>query len=438
MVNADTMSSCFEAFISHDYERCIRQGLPLMEDEVPPEIVQVVLISLERLGQAQALANIGSQALQLTASHAWSHSLIELTLGLTAPESLLASSQTEVQRCQALFYAAERLVTAGETDQAREILRICTGLPARCAEKMLAMAELAQLEALLKSPAEKQLDDLNQRFLRLFQEQEFVEASGVIAHATELASNILGTNHHVYATLLNNLARTHCALGRHVEALAECRQALRIRRGLLGENHAQYGESLNSLGEIYRVMGDHAPSLEAFTEALRVRGETLTVQHPDYAATLMNLAALHLKTGDHERGIATFEQACSILLEALGDQDPAYVSALGNLAGAFMVVGRPEDAVSVLRHVAQVNRAVHGEVSLPHAQCLSNLAAACRKSGNPGEARLLLERVRSILGHTVGQSHPDHAQCVKDLDAFKKRDSHRDLTGLPGTPSLRL
>ena len=419
MSNDHLLNECFQAFVNHDYERCIRQGLPLMEVDAPPEIVQVVLISLHRIGQSEVLANIGSQALRLTERHPWFHSLIELTLGLTSLDPLLVRAETDDQRCQALFYAAERLVSTGEKDKARELLKACVDLSANCAEKTLALAELVQLEEGLKSPAEKQLDELNQRFLQLFQEQKFVEASGVIAQATELASNILGTNHVFYATLLNNLAMTHCVLGRHLEALSECRTALEIRRRLLGETHEKYGESLNNLGEVYRVLGDHSQSLQTITEALRVRREILGAKHPDYASTLMNLAALHMGTGDVDRAVSLFEQVCAILLEALGDQSPSYAVALGNLAGAYVVVGRPAEAVPLFRQAAQVNRASYGEISAIYAQSLSNLAAACQKSGNPAEARVLLERARDIIGQAVGKLHPSYAQCIKNIDLFE-------------------
>ncbi len=82
---------------------------------------------------------------------------------------------------------------------------------------------------------------------------------------------LLGEEHSLVATSLNNLAALYESQGRYNEAAEPlCLQALTLRRKLLGEEHPDIGTSLNNLAGLYTSQGRYDEAESYYLKAVRV------------------------------------------------------------------------------------------------------------------------------------------------------------------------
>src|SRR4029077_2133117 len=80
MASADAVERCVQAFGERDYEGCTRQALALLTTGATHTLLQLLLMSLQPLGQAERAEQLGAQALTLTAQQPWETTLLLLTL----------------------------------------------------------------------------------------------------------------------------------------------------------------------------------------------------------------------------------------------------------------------------------------------------------------------------------------------------------------------
>jgi hypothetical protein len=104
--------------------------------------MQVLLISLQRLGDTRETTLIGSQVLALTRKSPWEHALLRVTLGTTDPAKVLERARDDGQRCQALYYLGARLRTVGKPAAAGKAFTVCLEMDTECLERHLAEAEI--------------------------------------------------------------------------------------------------------------------------------------------------------------------------------------------------------------------------------------------------------------------------------------------------------
>lgn len=416
MDRVELTEECIRAFVEGDHERSVACGLSLLEGGAPHEVVQAVLIGLDRLGRREVLEDLGAQAVALSEPHPHFRALVELTLGRVAPRSVIESAEGPDRRSQALFYAAQRRLTEGDGAGARGDLIACVEIESDCSERVLAAAMLERLDGEAVSDEEAAVAQRNTEALAHYHAGDLAAAARAWAGAIESAGATIGAGHPLTATLLNNLAMAYLGLGEPAEGLALAERAREIRRQALGERHPQYAESLNNLAEFRRASGDMEGAIGLANEALELRRAILGTGHPDFAASLVNLGALRLHAGEPERAIALFEQARDLQGAALGPASPARVLSLANLANAFRSVGRPGEAVPLLREVARIDRESYGEAHPAFAQAITEEAAALHEAGESSEARGLLERARDIWRGAVGEEHAGYRQAVRNLE----------------------
>jgi tetratricopeptide (TPR) repeat protein len=99
---------------------------------------------------------------------------------------------------------------------------------------------------------------------------ENAKAEPLYLQAKEIQKKVLGENHPLYATSLNNLAELYNSMGEHAKAEPLHLQAKEIQKKVLGENHPSYATSLNNLAALYYSMGENAKAEPLFLEAVKI------------------------------------------------------------------------------------------------------------------------------------------------------------------------
>ncbi len=131
---------CLNAFCDRDFEAAADLARQLLDEGAGHEILQVLLVSLQRLNRHDELRRIGPQALSVTASHPWLHTLVRLTLGQIDAGEAIAAASGDTERCQARLYAALRLQTLGQAKEAETELDACLAIESPCVERQVAAA----------------------------------------------------------------------------------------------------------------------------------------------------------------------------------------------------------------------------------------------------------------------------------------------------------
>jgi hypothetical protein len=134
----DPVQRCVDAFCRQDYARSAELAMPLVSTAPRHDLWQVLLISLQRLGDGPMLARVSPLALKATEAEPLQNNLIRLTLGLAHQ----APPMEDEELCRFAYYRGARLLTMGDRRGAAEYLQRslsweCTWL----LEHRLALAE---------------------------------------------------------------------------------------------------------------------------------------------------------------------------------------------------------------------------------------------------------------------------------------------------------
>jgi hypothetical protein len=144
MTTQERTLQCVRAFAGHDYDGFLKTYKP---DDVDRnhtfQFGQMMCISLQRLGPRRSVdETVAAMLLKIWAPCAWESALLRLTFGQADIADVVNLAQTDVQRCQAHYYAGARLQTFGESASAQLEFETCVRVECRCLEFHLAWAEV--------------------------------------------------------------------------------------------------------------------------------------------------------------------------------------------------------------------------------------------------------------------------------------------------------
>ncbi len=150
------MKRWFKAFVLNNYWSCAKSGLALLPHIDSFEILQMFLISLQRLGEEIIMEQMAAKEIllelepQVLAHHKDSpelNSLLALTFGIQEPNKLLTIATTNTSRCTIHYYYGARLFTLGKQKESELEFQKSVDLKGDCFEFYLAQAMLLQLKA---------------------------------------------------------------------------------------------------------------------------------------------------------------------------------------------------------------------------------------------------------------------------------------------------
>jgi CHAT domain-containing protein/tetratricopeptide (TPR) repeat protein len=430
-VPREAILACLRAFRDGAYRSCVDQASALVRTHsmVTLELLQVILISLQRLGDKDLGDELGSQFLEMTAGHPWDQALLQLTLGQAELHHLLDWADTEGRRCQAHYYAGARLETLGRTAQAHSQYRKVLALQTPCVQKEFAEFALGMVSSAAfpqrPSAVEQQLREMNERFWELFRTGATSEA---FAHATQmhdLCRQFFGREHPHFAVSLKHLARIHQAQGHFAMAESLVSQALDIERTILakvppdlagtGEDHPDLSATLDLLGELTRLQGKYSVAESLFQQALSIRARRVGEDSPGFAGILNNLAVLYRTMGDYTAAEPLMRRALAINRNTPVKDDPGLVACLNNLAVLCQCMGNFAEAEALLREATDWCRLALGPDHPQYLRGRHNLAGLYQAIGNYAEAELILQDVLEKRRQILGEGHPDFARTLNGL-----------------------
>ncbi len=152
-----------------------------------------------------------------------------------------------------------------------------------------------------------------------------------------IQEKVLGTEHPLVATSLNNLAELYQAQGNYNQAEPLYQRSLAIFEQVLGKEHPDVATSLNNLAALYQAQGNYSQAEPLLQRSLAIYEQVLGKEHPLVALSLHNLAFLYRNMGNYSQAEPLLQRALAIREQVLGKEHPLVATSLSNLAALYWV-----------------------------------------------------------------------------------------------------
>jgi len=356
MAISQNLKTCIQAFVERDYARVASHSGEVMRQDPSLLMVQLHLISLQRLGQQDELDHVALEILRATIGFPRDHNLIRLTLGHMELDEVLGMFDEPEHAPQAYYYAGARAVSCGQPDIAEEYLQESMSDAPICLESVLAEGELV--------------------------------------------------------SLLEEQAKTHYALGKYDDAIRVSSKALQICLAR-GEDNPRSVGFMHNLA-MYHLKAGHYHEAEYWaTRAAGAGGlEADTEIDADNYEQLTGLADVYRDTDRYQEAIEIYERVVRFLKTHPDDFRLAIV--LNNLGLAYGAVGNSIDAVKSFMKAIQIREGDPNSTQVL-AESYNNLAEQLRAGGLLPESEKYYRKAIEIKSRTVGTQHPSYAISAHGL-----------------------
>jgi CHAT domain-containing protein/Tfp pilus assembly protein PilF len=328
----------------------------------------------------------------------WSTALIT-TLGIVTsiPGSMLAQTPRPSAEQLAELGEAERL--AQKANQLYQQEKFTEAIPV--VERIIAIFEkvLGSEHPLVAT----YLNNLGALYVHLY---KYAQAEPLYQRSLAIREKAFGFQRPEVTNSLNNLANLYQQMGNYAQAEPLYQRALAIREKAFGSQHLEVAKSLNDLGRLYLSMGNYAQAESSEKRVLAIREKAFGSQHPEVARSLNNLAVLHHKMGKYAQAEPLYQQALAIREKAFGSDHPRVGSTLDGLAELYRQIGNSTKAESLNKRTLAIREKAFGSDHPTVGGTLHNLAELYRQMGNYAKAEPLYQRALAIYEKALGSEHP--------------------------------
>ncbi|KAI8622908.1 TPR-like protein [Xylariaceae sp. FL1651] len=226
---------------------------------------------------------------------------------------------------------------------------------------------------------------------------------------------VVGKTHPDTLAFMNLLANALDGQGKHEEAEKMHRQVLRLMEEVLGKTHPATFASINNLANALYRQGKHEEAEKMHRQVLRLREEVLGKTHPDTFGSINNLANAFYRQGKHEEAEKMYRQVLRLREEVLGKTHPDTFASINNLASALYGQRKYEEAEKMHRQVLGLMEEVLGKTHPATFASINNLANALYRQGKHEEAEKMHRQVLRLMEEVLGKTHPDTLGSINNL-----------------------
>ncbi|BBD62071.1 peptidase-like protein [Nostoc sp. HK-01] len=264
----------------------------------------------------------------------------------------------------------------------------------------------------------KEAEELNQQVIKLYKEGKYSTAIPLAKQALDIREKVLGKEHPLVATSLNNLAELYRIQGEYQQAEPLYQRSLAIREKILGKEHPDVATSLNNLAVLYDSQGKYQQAEPLYQRSLAIWEKVLGKEHPLVATNLNNLAELYRRQGKYQQAEPLYQRSLAIREKVLGKKHPDVANSLNNLAVLYNAQGKYQQAEPLLLRALAIREQVLGKEHPDVAVSLGNLAELYKAQGKYQQAEPLYLRSLAILEKVLGKEHPLVANSLNNLAAL--------------------
>jgi len=394
----EQFNECIRGFLREDYPGASQRALALITaGSMTHGLLQVLLISLQRSGQAELLAQVAAQVPEITRSVPWERTLLDLTLGNADPNSALSQAQDDAQRGQVFYYTAERTITFGPRERATDLLSRAVALLPKGLDRILAQSRLAFLSGAPAAPGptspgtdvEQRVSALNKEANELFQQGKAREALPLFEQISALRRQTAGGHHAIYAATLYDLGAVHLTLGELDKAESCYQGALAIQEATLGTGDVSAVATRKELAGVLAAKGNMDAAAVMYREVLAAEkrlGAHLTSEWMDLA---LMLTRFHAARNDHAAVESLLRDAVEVSRHIHGPRAGATLDVLNRLVAHLIDGRRFADANAFCVELLDARRASGDTQPSELADTLDSMAQIAAGLGDSARAEAL-------------------------------------------------
>lgn len=255
---------------------------------------------------------------------------------------------------------------------------------------------------------ELEISNLQQQVHELWAQNKVKEAREVAEAVKLTVESFYGTNHPVYASVLNNLAILHKQAGEFEEAVKTLSEAIRVYKETVGDEHISTATAMGNLGQLYKTLALGSKGVEKhnllthaktfFTESKDALKKLKGEDSPDYGMALQNYGAVLRLIGDKENSAKNVEEGKAIIIAALEPDHPRVATARNNMGLEYKLQGMFERAEAEYKEALRIRQEKLGTAHNETIITMHNLAELYVAWGREDQAKALQQQVLDELG----------------------------------------
>jgi len=246
----------------------------------------------------------------------------------------------------------------------------------------------------------------------LFDEQaDYEQAREHQEKAIAIAEAVLGPNHPLVSTSVNNLGLIFGSLGDWNIAREHFRRALEIREATYGPDHPEVATVLANLANAETDLGNFDAAMELLQRSLEIRERSFGENHLEVASTLLNIARVTYSRGEFRAALRDNERALAIQERELGPDHPRVTT---NLFNVGVIKGELGDYAGGEAALSQTLARQEATLTADHPRIgltILALAEIAIERRDFAAAKALTLRAKPILA-ALGAQHPHYASAL--------------------------
>jgi CHAT domain-containing protein/Tfp pilus assembly protein PilF len=303
---------------------------------------------------------------------------------------------------------------------ARELLEIVTRVHGHTHWRtLIAKSNLATIEKLTSIPeASAEMQEarrLEKEVAKLAREGRYGDAIPIAARVVSIRQRLLGDDHQIVATSLNQQGICCHSAGQYAQAETLFRKALEITQRVLSDDHPQAAACYGNLALSLQRQDKYSEATALLQKALRIE---LQVNGPDHAGAAIaytNVASNFDHQGLYDKAEPLYRQALDVLRQSLGEDHEKTAMAHNNLGFNLHRQAKDVDADREYREALRIrlklSQAAHPDTGLVY----NNLAVSLADQGRYADAEPLYRKALEIYGQTLGADHPQTLATYNNL-----------------------
>ncbi len=240
----------------------------------------------------------------------------------------------------------------------------------------------------------------------LFSDGKYNEAERYVNKLLETHTRILGEEHPITLTTMNNMAIMYWGQGLWKEAEKLQVQVIETSKRMLGEEHPDTLTSIANLALTYTEQGRWKDAEKLQVQVIETMKRMLGEEHPNTLTSIANLASTYKGQGQWKEAEELEVQVLETKKRVLGEEHPNTLNGIHNLASTYGKQGRLEEAEELEVQVLEIKRRVLGKEHPDTLISMNNLAITWKSLERDIEASQLMEQCLELRNQKLGADHP--------------------------------
>jgi TonB family protein len=216
------------------------------------------------------------------------------------------------------------------------------------------------------SPELVEATRLSRDAVKLYEEKKYDAALPLAKRAVELREKVLGPDHELLASSLNDVARIYLGLEKFDNADSLYKRSLVILEKKFGAESKYLLNTLESLALTRFAQRNNDDAEKLYLRALAIREKASGPEHMDTARLLGLFGTFYERTNKPGKAAEYYKRSLAIKEKALGPNHPDLAETLDNCACALKLDDKLDEAKQYQERASQIRNPKIDTVTQPH------------------------------------------------------------------------